>query len=73
MSKKDFNAPTIYEFKDKAFRIIEKDGEPWFVAKDVCDILGLGNVTEALRSLDDDEKFTLINPEGNPRAGVPIN
>lgn len=24
-------------------RVIEKDGEPWFVAKDVCDVLGYVN------------------------------
>lgn len=36
----------------------QKDGNGnlWFVAKDVCDMLGLTNVTTALQSLDDDEK-----------------
>jgi prophage antirepressor-like protein len=33
-----------------------EDGEPWFVAKDVCRVLELGNVTEATRSLDEDER-----------------
>lgn len=37
-------------------RVIERDGEPWFVAKDVCSVLGLGNVSMALRDLDEDEK-----------------
>ena len=37
-------------------RIILIDDQPWFVAKDVCNILGLTNSREALRSLDDDEK-----------------
>ena len=37
-------------------RVVEHNGEPWFVAKDVCEVLGLGNVTEALRGLDEDEK-----------------
>ena len=41
------------------------DGEVWFVAKDVCDILGLTNPTKALRSLDNDEKMTLTNSEGH--------
>ncbi|KAB8291892.1 phage antirepressor KilAC domain-containing protein [Bifidobacterium apri] len=38
-----------------------EDGEPWFVAKDVCDILGHSNVSVALDRLDDDErsKFNL--------------
>lgn len=32
------------------------DGEPMFVAKDVCAALGLGNSRQALARLDDDEK-----------------
>ena len=40
------------------------DGEPWFVAKDVCEVLGLVNVTEALRGLDDDELTSLILNSG---------
>ncbi|MBF2707504.1 BRO-N domain-containing protein [Flavobacterium soyangense] len=35
------------------------ENEPWFVAKDICDILELGNVTKALYALDEDEKLTL--------------
>ena len=31
------------------------NGEPWFVAKDVCAILELGNVAQACVSLDEDE------------------
>ena len=37
-------------------RIIEQDGEPWFVAADVCRALELGEVHVAMRRLDDDEK-----------------
>jgi anti-repressor protein len=51
--------------------ITGQDNEPWFVAVDVCRILDLDNVTEALRGLDDDEKQGVSNPEGNPRAGIP--
>ena len=43
-------------------RVIQDEGgEPWFVAKDVCDALELSNVTVALQRLDDDEraKFNL--------------
>lgn len=35
------------------------ENEPWLVAKDICDILELGNVTKALYALDNDEKLTL--------------
>lgn len=33
-------------------RVIEEDGNPWFVAKDVCNALGLSNVSRALASID---------------------
>lgn len=45
-----------------ALRVVkDESGEPWFVAKDVCDALGLSNVSVALQRLDDDErsKFNL--------------
>jgi prophage antirepressor-like protein len=50
-------------FGDKPVRTLIRDGVPWWVAKDVCDILGLGNVTEALRCLEEDEKTVLDQAE----------
>ena len=43
-------------FEGKQVRIIEQDGEPWFVAKDACDILGLEQVSRALDRLDQDQR-----------------
>lgn len=37
-------------------RVIEQNGEPWFVAADVCRALELGNSRQTLTRLDDDEK-----------------
>ena len=37
-------------------RVVEKDGDPWFVAKDVCDCLEVGNSRDAVATLDEDEK-----------------
>lgn len=34
------------------------DGESWFVAKDVCKLLGIVNHRNAVSRLDDDEKLT---------------
>lgn len=45
-----------FRFEDYEVRTITRDGEPWFVARDVCDILELENITWALDSLDDDER-----------------
>lgn len=46
----------IKVFNDRPVRIIEKDGDAWFVAKDVCDVLELSNPRTSLSLLDDDEK-----------------
>lgn len=39
-------------------RVIKQNGEPWFVAKDVCDCLGLGDTSKAVGRLEADEKGT---------------
>nr|WP_232620916.1 BRO family protein [Virgibacillus massiliensis] len=43
-------------FEGQQLRIIEQNNEPWFVAKDVCDILEIKNPTDALKRLDEDER-----------------
>ena len=45
----------LFNYNDNNVRTVIKDGEPWFVAKDVCAILGLSDVSMAVCSLDDDE------------------
>lgn len=42
------------------------NGESWFVAADICRILDIGNPSDALSRLDDDEKNTLVLTEGIP-------
>lgn len=37
-------------------RTVNIDGEPWFVAKDVCDILGVKNPTQSMQQLEDFER-----------------
>ncbi len=39
-----------------SLRVVEKNGEPWFVAADVCFALDLGNVSQSVSRLDEDEK-----------------
>lgn len=47
----------LFEFKDKQIRVLtDENGDPWFVAKDVCDILEISNSRQVVQSLDDDEK-----------------
>lgn len=52
---------TIFKFGDSEIRVINKCGEPWFVAKDVCDALDLTNSRKALTALDDDEKGVTLS------------
>lgn len=35
------------------------DGDPWFVAKDVCDVLGFKNTADATKNLDENEKSSI--------------
>lgn len=55
-------------------RVIEQDGEPWFVGKDVAEALGYSNTRDALdRHVDADDKNTVVNPDGkrgNPNMAI---
>lgn len=42
-------------------RAIQIEGEPWFVAADVCRTLEIGNTSQALSRLDEDEKDVILN------------
>lgn len=56
-----------FDFKGAALRTLtDEAGEPWFVAKDVCDVLELSNVGQALARLDDDEKSSITLNDGTP-------
>jgi anti-repressor protein len=48
----------VFEFKSRQVRTVIQDGQPWFVAKDVCDVLEIGDVSKAVGRLDEDEKGT---------------
>lgn len=46
-----------FNFNHATMRTLtDTPGEPWFVAKDVCDILEISNPSDALKRLDDDER-----------------
>lgn len=58
MSEKDMQ---LFTFEQVNVRVIFMDDSPWWVAADVCDVLGLSNPSVAVAALDDDErsKFNL--------------
>lgn len=45
-----------FNFENNSVRVIQKGGEPWFVAKDVCEVLEIKNTSDALKRLDSDER-----------------
>ena len=59
------NALQVFNYNGNDIRITDDNGDIWFVAKDVCDILGIKNTTDAIKPLDDEEKMTLDNFEGH--------
>jgi anti-repressor protein len=74
----DKNALQIFKFEDRQVRVVVKDGEPWLVAKDVCDVLGYKNSRDAVirhvdeldkgvafhDSLGGEQEITIINESG---------
>lgn len=61
MNKKENKVEAVQVFnygenENAPIRVQVINGETWFVAKDVCDRLGLTNSRKALQSLDNDEK-----------------
>lgn len=37
-------------------RTIEQNGEPWFIARDVCECLSIGKYRDAVSRLEEDER-----------------
>lgn len=48
----------VFDFEDNAVRVVDIDGEPWFVAADVARVLDFRDAFNATRVLDDDEADT---------------
>lgn len=68
----------IQKFTNEEFgtiRVADNNGEPWFVAKDVCDALGIAtnHLRERNRGLDDDEAVSLPNWEGKGSAPLIVS
>lgn len=68
------NKLQTFNYNNNAVRTIEKDGEPWFVLKDVCDVLTLTNSRMIADRLDADEKgVSQIDTLGGKQTMVIIN
>lgn len=67
-------AMEVYTFNpnNAPVRVQVINGEPWFVAKDICDALTLENSRKATASLDDDEKRVspIVTPSGTQQMTI---
>lgn len=65
----------IFNFEDQQVRALTIDDQPYFVGKDVAEILGYSNTRDALaKHIDDEDKNTVAirdgNTKGNPNQVV---
>ena len=58
---------STFSFESNSIRTLAINNEPWFVAKDLCDTLGITNPSKAILNLDDDEK--MISTDSNLKLG----
>lgn len=69
--------PEVFQFAStkQEVRSLLVENVPWFVAKDVCDILGVINHKHAVKSLDDDEvvKSYLTDTLGRNQLNLFVN
>lgn len=60
--------PAVFTYgANQQVRTLAIAGQPWFVAKDVCGILGIANSRHALDGLDEDE--VMVSPMATPSRG----
>jgi len=68
------NDLVTFEFVTQSVRVLMIDGEPWFVAVDVCAALHINNNRMALARLDEDEKgVSVMDTPGGPQKMSIIN
>ncbi|HOV15391.1 MAG TPA: DUF1804 family protein [Spirochaetota bacterium] len=65
----------LFDFNDHLVRMrVDENGNPWWIAKDVCDVLELEHITNTLSRLEEDEKLTVtILQSGQGRQMWVIN
>ncbi|MFR8529965.1 MAG: Bro-N domain-containing protein [Anaeromassilibacillus sp.] len=65
----------IFNYSGNEVRTIQKDGEPWFVLKDVCTVLGISHVKDTANRLENDEvgQTEVIDSIGRTQTATIIN
>ncbi|GAB6172943.1 phage antirepressor Ant [Paradesulfitobacterium aromaticivorans] len=64
----------VFSYEGKEVRTIQRDGETWWVAKDVCDVFGETNRNRAMQALEEDEKgYTQMSTPGGTQQVAVVN
>ncbi|EER5660055.1 TPA: antirepressor protein [Escherichia coli] len=69
----DIRDLVVLRFDSVNVRVVYLNGDPWFVAKDVCVALEISNSRDAIKALDADEKKTVAlsyGIRGNPNHSL---
>ena len=63
---------STFNFESNSIRTLSINNEPWFIAKDVCDAIGLTNSRMSLIALDEDEKGVslIYTPSGQQEMNI---
>ena len=68
------NLPQVFNYKNQQVRVIIVNGMPWWVAKDVCEVLDISNYRDAVSRLDEDERGSvLVDTLGGPQQMAAVN
>ncbi len=61
------NSIIPFAFESQPVRVIDRDGDLWFVANDVCDVLQITDAAQAVDRLDDEERgrYNVPTPSGD--------
>ncbi|MED1950471.1 phage antirepressor KilAC domain-containing protein [Brevibacillus centrosporus] len=62
----------VFSFQEKQVRVVMREGEPWFVARDVCEVLDIANYRNATAKLSTSMKGVQImdTPGGKQEVTV---
>lgn len=64
----------IFNYNGNEVRTIQKDGEPWWVLKDVCGILGISKYRDTASRLDEDERGSVrVDTPGGEQEMTVVN
>ena len=69
------NELQVFTYNGNEVRTVQKDGEPWWVLKDVCEVLGIGQAIRVAERLEEDEvsQTHLTDALGRRQATYIIN